>query len=231
MRKPLVFSVALVLAIGAEAPAAATPEPERQARVTEFVLSAGPVKQKAVVLTFDDGPSEFTPGILDTLRANRVPATFCLLGNNAEAKPGIARRIVNEGHQVCNHTRSHADLRRASARRITDEVRVAQWEIGRATGVRPELFRFPYGASDKQARRIVEDAGLRPLSWDVDPQDWTRPRSAAIAERVVQKSRPGSVILLHDGGGDRRHTAAALQDIIDGLRKKGYRFTRPSIRP
>jgi peptidoglycan/xylan/chitin deacetylase (PgdA/CDA1 family) len=224
---PLIVALAIALAIGT-APARATPPapgpPPPTAQVTEII--AGPVlpADRTVALTFDDGPSRYTPRILDVLYRNRVPATFCLLGDNAEEFPAIARRIVREGHQVCNHSRSHADLGRASAHRVRGEVAVAQWQIARATGVTPKLFRFPYGSSDHESRRLVQRYGLRPLDWDVDPRDWTRPRAGTITSRVVGHVRPGSVVLLHDGGGDRSHTAAALAAMIKALRKQGYRF-------
>jgi peptidoglycan-N-acetylglucosamine deacetylase len=221
----ITLALAAALAVGAEAPATARPQPIE--RVTELRLYTKADSDRTVMLTFDDGPSTFTPRILDTLRRNRVPATFCLLGDNAEELPEVARRIVREGHQICNHSRTHADLRRASKNLVQDEVAVAQWQIGRATGVTPTLFRFPYGSSDKQAREIVTGAGLKELDWDVDPRDWKKPRSATLARRVVSEVRPGSVVLLHDGGGDRAHTAAALQDVITTLRKRGYRFTTP----
>ncbi|HET6531647.1 MAG TPA: polysaccharide deacetylase family protein [Actinoplanes sp.] len=204
------------------------PAPAPPAQVTEIVLqgpAAAPLK--TVALTFDDGPSRHTAPILDILYRHRVPATFCLLGDNAEAQPHLARRIAREGHQICNHSRSHPDLARASADRVRGEVAVAQWQITRATGVRPRTFRFPYGSSDARAERIVRRYGLRPLDWDVDPQDWTRPRSGTITARVVRQVRPGSVVLLHDGGGDRRHTVAALETIVGTLRAQGYRFVLP----
>ena len=233
MRQPsspsLIVALATVLAIGT-APARADP-PGRPApvaspaRVTEIVVY-GPVMppDRTVALTFDDGPSPYTPRILDVLYRNRVPATFCLLGDNAEEFPAIASRIVREGHQICNHSRSHADLARSSAHRVRGEVAVAQWQIARATGVTPRIFRFPYGSSDRESRKIVRRYGLRPLDWDVDPRDWTRPRAGTITSRVVGNVRPGSVVLLHDGGGDRSHTAASLETVIKTLRKRGYRF-------
>ena len=221
----LIVAVSAVLAVGAMAPARAEPAvPE--ARITEILVHrpGPPPPARTVALTFDDGPSADTPRILDILRRHRVPATFCLLGDNVEDHPDIARRIVREGHRLCNHSRSHADLARASAHRVRGEVTIAQWQIARATGVTPTTFRFPYGSSDARAERIVRRAGLRPLSWDVDPQDWARPRSGTITTRVVRAVRPGSVVLLHDGGGDRSHTAAAVDDLITTLRGRGYRF-------
>jgi peptidoglycan-N-acetylglucosamine deacetylase len=222
----LIVAAVALLAIGAEAPARADPPPVPQTRITEILVHrpGPPPPARTVALTFDDGPSADTPRILDILRRHRVPATFCVLGDNVEEHPDIARRIVREGHRLCNHSRSHPDLARASAHRVRGEVAIAQWQIARATGVTPKTFRFPYGSSDARAERIVRRAGLRPLGWDVDPQDWARPRSGTITARVVRAVRPGSVVLLHDGGGDRRHTAAALEQLISTLRDRGYRF-------
>jgi peptidoglycan/xylan/chitin deacetylase (PgdA/CDA1 family) len=156
-----------------------------------------------------------------------VPATFCLLGNNAERLPAVARRIAREGHQICNHSRSHADLGQAAPHRVRAEVAIAQWQIYRATGVTPGTFRFPYGSSSARSRAVVTGLGLRTLDWDVDPQDWAGPRSGAITARVVGNVRNRSIVLLHDGGGDRSHTAAALDSTIRKLRDRGYRFVQP----
>jgi peptidoglycan/xylan/chitin deacetylase (PgdA/CDA1 family) len=216
----VLISVAALVAAGVAAPAHARPvEPAGQTEAPP------PRVPRTVSLTFDDGPSpEWTPKILDALREHRVHATFCLLGDNAAKHPALARRIVTEGHRVCNHSRSHADLARLPDHRVRQQVLIAQKQIRRATGRTPRTFRFPYGSSDRATNKIVEGYGLRVLSWDVDPADWTRPSSGAITARVVREVRPGSVVLMHDGGGDRDHTAASLDATITQLHAGGYRF-------
>lgn len=234
MSAALAIAVALAVsgeAVSGEAPAVASRAGPAEPRVeiTEIVMY-GPVvpgrlrNPKTVALTFDDGPAAYTAEVLDVLYRNRVPATFCLLGDNAEEFPALARRIAREGHQICNHSRSHVDLARASARRVRMEVAIAQWQIARATGVKPETFRFPYGSSDRESRKTVARFGLRALGWDVDPQDWKRPPARAITSHVVRNVRSRDVVLMHDGGGDRSRTAASLEATIRELRRRGFRF-------
>jgi peptidoglycan-N-acetylglucosamine deacetylase len=216
----VLISIAIMLAAGAAAPAHARPvEPAGETEAPP------PRVPRTVSLTFDDGPSpDWTPKILDLLRQHRVHATFCLLGDKAAEHPALARRIVTEGHRVCNHSRSHPDLARLPEYRVRQQVLTAQKQIRRATGRTPRTFRFPYGSSDRAAKRIVEGYGLRVLSWDVDPADWTRPSPGVITSRVVRQTCPGSVVLMHDGGGDRGHTVASLDATITQLRARGYRF-------
>jgi peptidoglycan/xylan/chitin deacetylase (PgdA/CDA1 family) len=215
VRPPKIMLVPLVMA------AMVTPA-EAHARPVE---PPAPRPDRTVSLTFDDGPApDWTPAVLAVLRRRHVQATFCMLGDNAARHPALARQIVTEGHRVCNHSRSHADLARLSDAGVREQVLVAQQQIRRATGRTPRDFRFPYGSSDRAARRIVQGYGLRIVSWDVDPTDWTRPRSGTITTRIVGAVRPGSVVLMHDGGGDRGHTAASLDATITRLRDRGYRF-------
>jgi peptidoglycan/xylan/chitin deacetylase (PgdA/CDA1 family) len=179
---------------------------------------------KTVALTFDDGPSPWTPQVLAVLRRHRVPATFCMLGDEAARYPAYARQVVDEGHQLCNHSRDHADMARLSAGRARREVIDAERQIRDAAGVAPVLFRYPYGSADRTAKRVVRGYGLRELSWDVDPQDWTRPAARTITSRIAGQVRTHSVVLMHDGGGDRSHTVASLDATITLLLRRGYRF-------
>jgi len=230
----LVVTVAMTVAAGAQALAASpTTGTQASARPEGAALALnGPAvpqqlrNQRTVALTFDDGPSRYTPAILAVLRRHHVRATFCMLGNNAERHPALARQVAREGHQLCNHSRDHADLAREPSRNVRAEVTVTQAQIRGATGVTPRTFRFPYGSSDHRTRKIIKRYGLRTLGWDVDPRDWSRPRptSRELTARVVKHVRPGSVVLMHDGGGDRSHTAASLDATIRRLQAKGYRF-------
>jgi peptidoglycan-N-acetylglucosamine deacetylase len=225
----LLLAVAMVLVVGAEAPASAVPVPPSppspaSSPVPPSDYVPNPPDDKTVALTFDDGPSPYTPAILAVLRRYRVPATFCMLGDQAQRYPAVARRVAVEGHQLCNHSRDHRDMARLSATRARREVVTAEREIRDAAGVAPTIFRFPYGSSDRLARRVVHGYGMRTLAWDVDPQDWTRPAATTITTRIVRNVRPGSVVLMHDGGGNRSHTVASLDATIRQLRKRGYRF-------
>jgi peptidoglycan-N-acetylglucosamine deacetylase len=183
-----------------------------------------PVSPPTVALTFDDGPSPYTPKILDILRREHVPATFCMVGDEARRYPAYAQLVVRDGHQLCNHSRDHADMTKLSSSNARREVVAAEREIRDAAGAAPRLFRFPYGAADSTARDAVGGYGLHPLFWDVDPKDWTRPAASTITSRILAQVRPGSVVLMHDGGGDRSHTVAALDATISALRRRGYQF-------
>jgi peptidoglycan/xylan/chitin deacetylase (PgdA/CDA1 family) len=231
-RKPLalLLTVVVILAIGAEAPARAAPQPPVPAPDGPIAFGPEPPARpnyRTVALTFDDGPSPYTPGILAVLRRHNVPATFCMLGDEAQRYPMLARRVIDEGHQVCNHSRDHRDMARLAERPARREVVSAERQIRDASGMAPRLFRFPYGSSDRLARRVVHGYGMRAVGWDVDPQDWKRPPASVITARIVRAVRPGSIVLMHDGGGDRRHTVASLDATIRLLQKRGYRFVFP----
>ena len=192
--------------------------------VVPAAVSAG----SSVFLTFDDGPDPtWTLRVLDVLRAAGIKATFCMIGRYARAYPDVARRVVAEGHALCNHTDSHASLDRLSAAAVDAEIQNAGNSIQAATGVRPTLFRFPYGRTSATANGVVGRLGLRVLPWNVDPSDYTRPGTDTIIARVAQAVKPGSIILFHDGGGDRSQTVAAITSLITSLRAAGYTFGTP----
>lgn len=181
-----------------------------------------------VFLTFDDGPDPtYTPQVLDVLRAHGVRATFCMVGRYALASPGLVQRIRDEGHALCNHTASHAALDTLSTARVEAEVSGGSDAIASAAGVRPGLIRFPYGRRSAIADEVINRFGLQVLPWTVDPSDYTQPGTATIVSRVNQSARPGGIVLLHDGGGNRSQTVAALPAIIESLRGAGYEFGTP----
>jgi len=193
-------------------------------QVVPAAVSAG----SSVFLTFDDGPDPtWTLRVLDVLRAAGIKATFCMVGRYVRAYPDVARRVVAEGHTLCNHTDSHASLDRLSAAGVEAEIQTAGNSIQAATAVRPTLFRFPYGRTSATANAVVARLGLRVLPWNVDPSDYTRPGTDTIITRVAQAVKPGSIILFHDGGGDRSQTVAAITSLINSLRAAGYTFGTP----
>jgi peptidoglycan/xylan/chitin deacetylase (PgdA/CDA1 family) len=194
----------------------------------QIILPAPVSAGSSVFLTFDDGPDPtWTLRVLDVLRAAGVKATFCMVGRYVRAYPDIARRVVADGHTLCNHTDSHARLDTLGAAAIEAEIQNAASSIQAATGVRPSLFRFPYGRTSPTASGIVGRLGLRVLGWTVDPSDYTRPGADTITTRVAQAVKPGSIVLLHDGGGDRSQTVAAISSLITSLRAAGYSFGTP----
>lgn len=174
-----------------------------------------------VYLTFDDGPDpHWTPQVLDVLRRHDVPAVFFEVGQNVAAHPDLVARIRSEGHLIGNHTWSHAkltDLRNAA---IVDQLRRTDVALGgRVRCVRP-----PYGATDPRVAGVVDARGQHSVLWDVDPEDWARPGVARIVRRVLAQVHDGARILMHDGGGERSQTVAALEQVITRLEERGYRF-------
>ncbi|MFI9274488.1 polysaccharide deacetylase family protein [Kitasatospora sp. NPDC052896] len=170
---------------------------------------------RCVALTFDDGPSDVTPRLLDTLATERVRATFFVVGQEVAARPALVRRELAEGHAVGNHTYDHTQLTKLDAERVNQEIDQGADAVERATGVRPELLRPPYGAFSATVRRTGHPLVL----WDVDSLDWRDDDAAGTARRGVTLARPGSVILMHDTVSS---TPDALPELIDGLRARGF---------
>lgn len=183
-------------------------------------------RRKKVALTFDDGPwPRQTDAVLKALASEGVPATFFFIGKQVKAHPEIVRRVVQAGHAVGNHTYHHVDLASTDGDRLAREIAGTSRAIRSASGVEPRWLRPPGGAIDADAYRAAADQRLRVVLWTVDPQDWRNGKTAAqIEAEVVRAVRPGAVILLHDGGGDRSQTIAALPGIIKKLRARGYEF-------
>ncbi|HEX6453766.1 MAG TPA: polysaccharide deacetylase family protein [Trebonia sp.] len=183
---------------------------------------------KVVALTIDDGPSPvYTPQILAILRRYGVTASFSMVGRNAAEFPGIAREVAAAGHMIVNHTWNHYNLGYMPMVAVQDEISRATDAIHAATGERPGMFRAPYGVWPSAVFRYCERAELTPLAWSVDPSDWARPGVRAIVRGIVADTRTGSIILEHDGGGDRSQTVAALKIWLPQLLNAGYQFTTP----
>jgi peptidoglycan-N-acetylglucosamine deacetylase len=178
----------------------------------------------AVALTFDDGPSSDTERILDVLGAHEASATFFMVGREVESFPGIAQRVLAEGHEVGNHSYSHPAYLFQRASTTRDQVRHAQAVIAETIGATPTLARPPYGVRTPAYFDATRALGLQTVQWDVAGFDWKRISPRQIADKVLRKARPGSIILLHDGDSagsrDRRNTVEALPLIIRGLRDR-----------
>ena len=189
-----------------------------------------------VALTFDDGPWPVqTEAVLAILAERDVPATFFMLGSCVERMPAATRAVARAGHAIGNHTYWHARLDDATPAAIEWEVRSTNHAVERVTGTRPRWLRPPCGSLDAEAASSITSSGMACALWTVDPQDWRADTSAeAIADAVVGSVRPGAIVVLHDGGGDRAATIAALPAIIDRLRAAGYEFVTldelPSVR-
>lgn len=181
----------------------------------EFVTH-GPRGRKRVALTFDDGPSEFTPAILRILARKKAKATFFMLGQQAAAQPSLARRVLAQGHEVANHSYDHDLLPSGS------NIRHATRTIRQVTGFRPCLFRPPYGARNRPLLRSARGDSMKVVNWDVDTNDWKLPGARKISSTIVNRVRPGSIVLMHDGGGPRGGTVDALEPAISTLKRRGY---------
>lgn len=174
-----------------------------------------------VYLTFDDGPDpRWTPQVLDILRRHGIKAVFFEVGSSVAAHPDLVRRVRREGHLIGNHTWSHASLTALRGRAIRSQLDRTE----RALGERPRCVRPPYGAHDARVDKVIRSRGQRVMLWSVDPQDWARPGVDRIVRRVLRQVEPGARILMHDGGGDRSQTVAALERVIVRLQARGYRF-------
>lgn len=190
-----------------------------------YYVDDGP---KVIALTIDDGPSPvYTPQILRLLERHRVTASFSMIGQSVTYYPGIARDVADAGHTIVNHTWNHVNLTRLSSAQTRAEISRAADAIHTAAGARPVMFRAPYGAWSRATLEYCASEGLTPLDWSVDPRDWARPGSAAIIQNIMRNTRTGSIILEHDGGGDRSQTVAALEVVIPRLLDEGYRFRVP----
>ncbi len=190
--------------------------------------AAGPVSGPSAALTFDDGPNPtYTPQILAALASAGVPATFFTVGYEGIVRPDLLADEARDGHSVQDHTWGHPDLTRLSAAGVADELRRTAELIEQATGIRPACFRPPYRATNDTVVSVGASLGLAQVLWNVDPQDWSRPGADVIASNVLSHSTGQDVvIIMHDGGGDRSQTVAALPAIIGGLRSRGYHFRR-----
>jgi peptidoglycan-N-acetylglucosamine deacetylase len=182
----------------------------------------GRTDRNAVALTFDDGPSPDTEGILDVLAEHKLSATFFMIGREVESFPGIAQRVFAEGHDVGNHSYSHPFYLFQRSSETRDQIKRAQDVIAETIGFTPRLSRPPYGVRTPAYFGAARALGLHTVQWDVAGFDWKRHSPSQIADNVLRKVRPGSIILLHDGDSskkrDRKNTVAALPLIIKGLR-------------
>jgi peptidoglycan/xylan/chitin deacetylase (PgdA/CDA1 family) len=203
-----------------------TTPPKPRLRPVPTTLPAGLHRSsgdRAVALTFDDGPDpRWTPRLLDQLRAAHVTATFCLIGSRAKRYPELVARIVREGHQLCNHSWNH-DInlgRRPVAEIRADLVRTDKAIRAAVPNAKIPYYRQPGGRWTPEVVAVARQLGMRSLHWSVDPQDWDHPTAATIAKRVASAVRPGAIVLMHDGGGDRRPTLAACQHLIPDLKRR-----------
>ena len=184
-------------------------------------LSPADGGEKVLYLTFDDGPSAYTQAVLDVLARYDAKATFFVLGRPAASQPEMIEAIYAAGHGLGNHTYSHPALPNVGWQRMADEVAGAAAAIG---GRDSGCLRPPYGARSATVAKNAARLGYQLVLWSIDPRDWARPGAQTIAARVISRAHPNGVVVMHDGGGDRSQTVAALEIILPTLRDQGYRF-------
>jgi len=189
------------------------------------VVSGGSTDSNKVAITFDDGPAEkHTNEILDILKKNNVPATFFCIGSRVKNHPELAKRITGEGHLIANHSYSHSpviDLFPES--KLYHELRDTNDEIIKATGLKPALFRPPYGVTTPPLAGAVKKNGMKTVGWTLRSLDTIAKSEEQLTDKIKKKIKGGDIILLHD---TRQVTVRSLQKIIDIIREKGFEPVR-----
>lgn len=186
-------------------------------------LSSQQTKEKKICLTFDDGiHPEYTPRILDSLKAHRIPAMFFVIGKNLPGQETIIRRMQDEGHVIGNHSDQHSfwfDMQ--SARKMLQEIQTTNQTIERMTGQVCRFFRPPYGVTNPNLAKAIRKSGLQSVGWNVRSLDTTAKNKEELLHRLTRLTRPGSIVLLHDRCSV---TAEALTEYIDYCVAEGYTF-------
>jgi peptidoglycan-N-acetylglucosamine deacetylase len=188
------------------------------------------IGRREIALTFDDGPSEWTPPILDLLKEHGARGTFFVLGASTEAREEIVRRAAAEGHELGNHAYSHADPEALPDDELRAELQRTGSLLESLVGRRPVHFRPPYASTNFRVADVARSAGLeRTVLRSIDPADWKETDASAIALHVLERARPGSIVCLHDGnpphgGSSRQPTVDALAQMVPELIARGFRL-------
>jgi peptidoglycan/xylan/chitin deacetylase (PgdA/CDA1 family) len=202
--------------------AVAPPAVDHVLGYTDYVL-AGSGRRREVALTFDDGPGPYTPKILRILRREHVPATFFPVGRPITAFGRELGAVRRGGFPIGDHTMTHPLMGHLSEGVQTGEID-GQARLLTARGIAyPRFFRPPDGSFDEATRRLLKSRHMLMVLWSVNPEDYYRPGAGQIVGRVMRGARPGAIVLMHDGGGDRSQTVAALPQIIRRLRARRLR--------
>lgn len=188
---------------------------------------SGPSSLPYIALTFDDGPHPtHTPRLLNILKAHNVKATFYVTGQNAARYPHIIRRMVADGHEIGNHTWSHPNLTKLSDNQVKSQIDRSNVAIANAAGVKARTFRPPYAAmTSRQRAGVKAQYGYPIVFWSVDPRDWKDRNASLVTSRILNQTKRGSIILLHD---IHASSVAAVPNTINGLLSKGYQFVTVS---
>lgn len=193
---------------------------EKQGKTIEAGINSDSVQEsKKVAITFDDGPSTvYTEILLDGLKERGVKATFFLTGREIQYSEDVVKRMSEEGHIIGNHTYSHVDLKRTDYNTAKQEIEKTNECIKKVTGKAPRYIRPPYGDWDD---RLLIETDMSIVLWSVDPEDWKDQNASIVAKRVIENTKPGDIILLHD---IFKTSVEAALIIVDELQEKGYEF-------
>lgn len=185
------------------------------------------ITEKVVAMTFDDGPHpSLTPKLLDILKDRNIKCTFFVIGKQVKMYPAIMRRMIAEGHEVANHTWTHASLTSRSDEQIRSELKQSEDALVEVANYRPQLIRPPYGAINTRIKQLMfSEFGYSTIMWSVDPQDWRRPGVSVVRSRLVNGAHPGAIMLAHD---IHPPTIEAMPGMFDELLAKGYQFVTVS---
>ncbi len=179
-----------------------------------------------IALTFDDGPHpRYTPQILDILKKYDVHATFFLIGENVELYPDLAKRILDEGHEVGNHTFTHTKISDTSKEQLKKEIEQCERILFELTEYQPVLFRPPQGRLDSKVESLAQMFDYKVILWNIDTRDWAHESPEAIKKNVITNIESGSIILMHDFIAHNSPTPKALELFIPRLLEEGYTFT------
>ncbi len=183
-----------------------------------------PPEKKVIALTFDDGPwPNTTAKVLDILKKNRIKSTFFVVGQNVKNYPDLTKQIVADGHIIANHTWHHW-YHQMNAQAAAYEVANTTDIIYQTTGVRTSLFRPPGGIMNNGVAAYAKNNKYAVIIWSADSMDYSRPAVPRLMNNIFREAKPGGIVLMHDGGGDRSNTVKALPEIISRFRKQGYEF-------
>lgn len=190
---------------------------------TPYVWIAGS-EHREVALTFDDGPGPYTPGVLAVLEREHVPATFFEVGVAEPYFHGSTTAIAARGYPIGDHTENHLAMSKLSRKRQQAQLLEQAAAIGRYGAPFPRMFRPPYGVWDSATLALLRKYKMLMVLWSTDTDDYLMPGVRMIVRRALRGARPGAIILMHDAGGNRSQTVAALPKIIAGLRRRGYKL-------
>jgi peptidoglycan/xylan/chitin deacetylase (PgdA/CDA1 family) len=206
-----------------------TPESDQNAAVAKVLaytpfVREGNGRAHDVALTFDDGPGPYTPGVLSVLERFHVRATFFVVGKMLEYFSTSTVRAVEDNDTIANHTEDHPALAQLSAKDQREQLAEQSARVELVGGRRPVLFRPPYGSFNQTTLRELKAEHLLMVIWSTDTDDFRQPGVETIVHNALEGAHPGAIILMHDAGGNREQTIAALPQIIRGIQEKGLRL-------